>query len=100
MWILHAVDRAREYLPLRAVLRFLQLSPSRFHAWRRGQHACALEDQSSCPRISPSRLTLTEVRAIKDMVTSPDYRHVPTGTLAVLPQPPRPGPAPPPPLYR
>ena len=49
-----------------------------------------------CPRRSillsahiTSRLTATEVRAIKDMVTSPDYRHVPTGTLAVLAQ--RPG---------
>jgi len=38
--ILRAVDRAREYVPLRAVLRFLRLSPSRFHAWRRLQHAC------------------------------------------------------------
>jgi putative transposase len=84
--ILRAVDRAREYLPLRAVLRFLRLSPSRFHAWRRRQRACALDDQSSCPRTSPSRLTPTEVRAIEDMVTSPEYRHVPTGTLAVLAQ--------------
>jgi putative transposase len=84
--ILRAVDRAREYLPLRAVLRFLRVSPSRFHVWRRQQSACALDDQSSCPRTSPSRLTPPEVRAIKDMVTSPDYRHVPTGTLAVLAQ--------------
>ena len=30
--ILRAVDRAREFVPLRALLRF---SPSRFHAWRR-----------------------------------------------------------------
>ena len=29
--ILRAVDRAHEYLPLRAVLRFLRVSPSRFH---------------------------------------------------------------------
>jgi transposase InsO family protein len=36
--------------------------------------------------MSSSRLTPTEVRAIKDMVTSPNYRHVPTGTLAVLAQ--------------
>ena len=54
--ILRAVDRARECLPLPAVLRFLRVSPSRFHAWRQRQRACALEDQSSCPRISPSRL--------------------------------------------
>jgi len=80
------VDRAREYLPLPSVLRFLRVSPSRFNAWRRRQRACALDDQSSCPRTSPSRLTRPEVRAIKDMVTSPDYRHVPTGTLAVLAQ--------------
>jgi len=30
--ILRAVDRAREHLPLQAVLRFLRVSPSRFHA--------------------------------------------------------------------
>src|SRR5438046_5657737 len=32
------------------------------------------------------RLTPSEVRGIEDMVTSPEYRHVPTGTLAVLAQ--------------
>jgi len=64
--ILSAVDRAREFVPLRGLLRFLRLSPSRFHAWRRLQHACALDDQSSCPRTSPHRLTPAEVRAIRD----------------------------------
>jgi putative transposase len=86
MRILRAADRAHKYLPLRAVLRFLRVSPSRFHAWRRRQSACALDDQSSCPRTSPYRLTPPEVRAIEDMVTSPEYRHAPTGTLAVLAQ--------------
>jgi hypothetical protein len=33
--ILSAVDRARAYVPLRALLRFLRVSPSRFYAWRR-----------------------------------------------------------------
>jgi putative transposase len=84
--ILRAVDRARQHVPLRAVLRFLRVSPSRFHAWHRRQYACALDDQSSCPRTSPCRLTPLEVRAIEDMVTVPDCRHVPTGTLAVLAQ--------------
>src|SRR5216684_4508404 len=84
--ILRAVDRAREYVPLRALLRFLRLSPSRFHAWRRLRQACALDDQSSCPHTSPHRLTPPEVRAIEDMVTALEYRHVPTGTLAVLAQ--------------
>ena len=82
--ILRAVDRAREFVPLRTLLRFLRLSSSRFHAWRRRQHACTLDDQSSCPHTSPHRLTPLEVRAIEDMVTALEYRHVPTGTLAVL----------------
>jgi hypothetical protein len=51
--ILRAVDRARAFVPLRALLRFLRLSPSRFHAWRRLQHGCTLDDQSSCPHTSP-----------------------------------------------
>jgi len=84
--ILRAVDRARECVPVRTLLRFLRLSPSRFHAWRRRQHACARDDQSSCPHTSPHRLTPLEVRAIEDMVTALEYRHVPTGTLAVLAQ--------------
>lgn len=33
--ILRAVDRARECVPLRTLLRVLRLSPSRFHACRR-----------------------------------------------------------------
>jgi len=84
--ILRAIDRARECIPLRAVLRFLRLSPNRFQAWRRQQPACTLDDQSSCPRTSPHRLTASEVQAIGAMVMSPEYRHVPTGTLAVLAQ--------------
>jgi hypothetical protein len=84
--ILRAVDRAREWIPLRAALRFLGLSPSRFQAWRRRQTACALADQSSCPRTSPHRLRPCEVQAIGAMVTSPEYRPVPTGRLAVLAQ--------------
>src|SRR5262249_52009277 len=73
-------------VPLRALLRFLRLSPSRFYAWRRLHHACALDDQLSCPHTSPHRLTRPEVQTIEDMVTAPEYRHVPTGTLAVLAQ--------------
>jgi putative transposase len=84
--ILRAVDRAHTCVSLRARRRFLRLSPSRLHAWRRLQDSCALDDQSSCPHTSPHRLTPREVLAIKDMVTAVEYRHVPTGTLAVLAQ--------------
>src|SRR4029453_11738191 len=84
--ILRAVDRVRGGLPLRGVLRFLGLSSSRLQAWRQRHTACALDDQSSCPRSSPHRLTRVEIQTIGEMVTAADYRHVPTGTLAVLAQ--------------
>jgi hypothetical protein len=73
-----AIEGARPSIPLRGIVRFLQLSPSR------RQRACALNDQRSCPRMSPHRLTRGEVHAIEDMVTSLASRHVPTRTRAVL----------------
>src|SRR5262249_59184448 len=79
------------------LLRFLRLSPGRFHAWRRRQEGCTLDDRSACPHTSPRRLTPREVLAIKEMVTAVEYRHVPTGTLAVLAQRLRQGSASPPP---
>jgi putative transposase len=81
-----AVDQGCACVPLRAVLRFLHLSPRRFHAWRRKQTACALDDQSSWPGPSPRRLTSSEIQVIGALVTSPDYRYVATGTLAILAQ--------------
>jgi len=83
--LLRAVERSRASLPLRSMLRVVRLSPSRYHAWN-GEDQCALDDGSSCPRSSPQQLTATEVGVIHELVTSDDYRHVPTGTLARLAQ--------------
>jgi hypothetical protein len=83
--LLRAIEQSRSSLPLRALLRVLRLSPSRYHHWNRDQH-CALDDRASCPRLSPQQLTADEVTAIQDLVTSEAYRHVPTGTLARLAQ--------------
>ncbi len=83
--LLRAIDRSRSVLPLRAVLRVLRLSQSRYHSWKR-EDECGLDDMLSCPRSSPQQLTQGEVETIKEMVTSDEYRHVPTGTLALLAQ--------------
>jgi putative transposase len=83
--LLRAIDRSRSALPLRSVLRVLRLSQSRFHAWSRSEQ-CALDDRPSCPRSAPQQLTATEVSVIHELVTSTEYRHVPTGTLARLAQ--------------
>ena len=84
--LLGAIDRARGTLSLRVALRVLRLSPSRYHQWRQAERLCELDDRVSCPRSTPTRLTAAEVREMKDMVQSPEYRHVPTGRLAILAQ--------------
>ena len=83
--LLRAIDRSCSVLPLRTVLRVLRLSSSRYHSWKR-EDECGLDDMPSCPRSSPQQLTRAEIETIKGMVTAEEYRHVPTGTLAVLAQ--------------
>ena len=67
--LLRAIDRSRSVLPLRAVLRILRLSQSRYHSWKR-EDECGLDDMPSCPRSSPQQLTRAEVETIQEMVTS------------------------------
>lgn len=81
-----AVDRSRGALGTGRLLRIIGFSPSRLSAWRAAARACELDDQPSCPNSSPHRLTAEEMSDIHDMVTSPDFRHVPTGRLAALAQ--------------
>ena len=83
--LLRAIERSCRILPLRVVLCVVRLSHSRYHLWRQ-EEECDLDDMPSCPRRSSQQLTLTEVSTIKEMVTSEEYRHVPTGTLAILAQ--------------
>jgi putative transposase len=83
--LLRAIDRSRAALPLRRMLRVLKLSSSRYHDWRR-EEACALDDVPSCPHVTPQQITLEERQTMKEMATSREYRHVSTGTLAILAQ--------------
>ncbi len=83
--LLRAVGRSRNVLSLRNALRILGLSSTRYHSWKR-EESCELDDVSSCPRTFPHQLTSEELGAIRDMATADEYRHVPTGTLALLAQ--------------
>ena len=83
--LLRVIDHARSALPLRSVLRVAGLSSSRYHHWKQ-ENECALDDGPSCPRVCPQQLTAAEVQAIHDLATSHEYRHVPTGKLALLAQ--------------
>ncbi len=83
--LLAAIDRAHAVMPLRVVLRLIGLSQSSYHGWKRDP-PCGLGDVSLCPRSAPQQLTPSECATIQEMVTAAEYRHVPTGTLALLAQ--------------
>ena len=84
--VLQAIESAQPELSLRGALRILRLSPARYHQWRRAERPCGLDDYPTCPHSTPTRLTAEEVLTMKTMVEAPEYRHVPTGRLAILAQ--------------
>ncbi len=84
--VLRAVQRCKDALPQKSALRVIRLSPARYHAWRKAERKCELDDRSSCPRSHPTQLTPKEVSTIKDMVTANEYRHMPLRTLALYAQ--------------
>jgi len=86
MKLLRVIEGTKEILPLKSVLKIIGISSSRYHLWEKKQQCGSLNDQSSCPQISPNQLTIEEIFAIKDMAISDEYRHVPTSALAILAQ--------------
>jgi len=68
--VLRAVDRCKDTLSLKSTLRLVRLSPARYHAWKRADKRCELDDRSSCPRSHPTQLTPAEVSTLKEMVTA------------------------------
>jgi putative transposase len=81
--VARAVQRAVQAMPVRLALRAIGLSSARYHAWQRAESVCELGDENSCPKTHPSRLTAKEVRKMRDMVTSGDFRHMSTRALAL-----------------
>jgi len=84
--VLDAVDRATRFVPERVALKILGLSAARLHSWRRLAVSCSLDDRSSCPQTHPTQLTAAELRTMRSMATSEDYRHMPLRALALFAQ--------------
>jgi len=81
-----AVDRCKGALSLKPSLRLVRLLPARYHAWKRAEKRCELDDRSSCPRSHPTQLTPVEVSTIKHMVAATKHRHMPVWALALYAQ--------------
>ena len=81
--ILRAIEHAGRVLSLNAALRIVRVSPSRYHSWCRSKAGCELDDQPSCPRAVPTRLTPDEIDTVQEMVESNDHRHMSLRALAL-----------------
>ena len=81
--VTRAVRKAEQAIPLKLALRVIGLTSAPYHAWQRAESVCELSDESSCPKTHPGRLTANEVREMRDMVTSGDFRHMSIRALAL-----------------
>ncbi len=81
--LLFAVAKARVVLPLAAVLKVLNLSASRYHAWVRSASECELDDRSPCSQAMSQRPTGTDGLSIKALVLSTAHRHMSIRALAL-----------------
>jgi len=86
--LLRAVERASKVLPLSSALRVVGLSASRYYSWRQVETGCDLDDQPSCPRVRPMRLTSREVEHMRVLAESGDHRHMSLRALALHGRPP------------
>ena len=82
MEILQAIADAVRAIPLLSCLKVIGLSLQRYRGWLKRQVSCQLEDQPSCPRITPSRLSAPEVTTIKRLYESRELAHLSTLSLS------------------
>ena len=81
--LLRAIERTKKTLPLNAALRITRLSAARYHSWHRAEASCELDDQPSCPRVVPTRLTPAEIEDMRSMVENNEHRHMSLRALAL-----------------
>jgi len=73
--ITNAIGIAKEIAPLELCLETIGLSKQRYYHWIKRLKNCVLNDHSSCPKISPTKITNDEVDKIKKFVKDPNYSH-------------------------
>ena len=81
--VLRAITSASGVVSLGTALRIVGVSTARYHAWRRKEEGCGLDDQPSCPKSFPSQLTRDEVSTMRDFVECETYRHIAVQNLAL-----------------
>jgi putative transposase len=82
--ILDLIEEASEFLPILRCLELVGLSSARYYSWVKRRIKCALEDVPSCPKLSPCKITYSELRKIKSYLTDSSLFHVSVTSLSWL----------------
>ena len=80
--VLEVIAVACESADLTECLEVIKLSHSRLRNWIKRAVNCDLEDHSSCPKLSPSKITVEESGAMKLFVIGKEFAHFPIRALA------------------
>ncbi|MGE0175350.1 MAG: hypothetical protein AB7T49_21380 [Oligoflexales bacterium] len=78
------IKAAANVCGLATALEAIGLSSQRYHVWLKRQKRCNLQDQPSCPKLTPWKLPIAEISKIKNYVTSNDYAHISVPSLVWL----------------
>jgi hypothetical protein len=79
-----AAEKAKAHLPLKECLETIGLTAARYHSLVKREVKCLLPDQSTCPKLSPTKITSKETLAIKELVTAKEYAHFSINSLAMF----------------
>jgi len=82
--ILAAIKSAAQTISLQTCLAAIGLSSARYSHWIKRQVTCELKDQSSCPRVSPTKLTTFEIAKIKNLYLCKEFAHYSVLSLSWL----------------
>jgi len=81
--LLAAIASARNVNSLKECLGTIKISGARFHNWMRRQKKCRLQDHTTCPKSSPTKLTPKETETIRSLFFSKEYSHYSIRALAL-----------------
>ncbi|MEY4065715.1 MAG: hypothetical protein RIR26_1923 [Pseudomonadota bacterium] len=82
--LLDAVAKSIAVVSLKEALDTIGLSMARYLSWSKRKIQCRLSDEVSRPKLTPTKITTKERRAICDLVTSKEYLHFSITSLALF----------------
>jgi hypothetical protein len=77
------LDATAKLIPLKETLNLIDMSSARYFSWIKRKVLCQLPDQSSCPKLNPTKITSSEKSVIRELVTSKEYIHFSICLLAL-----------------